>query len=65
MKYLLVAMVALFMVMEYAPAANALVCARGVHRAGCVTSRGTTVSVRRPGVTCRWVRGARVCHSRW
>jgi hypothetical protein len=24
------------MVMEYAPAANALVCARGVHRAGCI-----------------------------
>jgi hypothetical protein len=65
MKYLIVATVALFMVMEYAPAANALVCASGVHRAGCVTSRGTSVSVRRPGVACRWIRGARVCRSRW
>jgi hypothetical protein len=61
----LVATVAMFMVVEYAPAANALVCARGVHRAECVTSRGTSVSVRRPGVTCRWIRGARVCRSRW
>jgi hypothetical protein len=33
-KYLLIALTALF-IMEYAPAANAVVCARGVYRAGC------------------------------
>jgi hypothetical protein len=38
MRFLLVAIVALFMIMEYAPAANALVCASGVHRAGCVVA---------------------------
>lgn len=42
--------------------ANAVVCARGVHRAGCAGYRGAVV-VRHPvGVACRtvWVNGARV-----
>jgi len=41
--------------------ANAVVCARGVYRAGCVGPRGAAV-VRRPAVVCRtvWVNGARV-----
>jgi hypothetical protein len=47
MKYLLIALTALFIVMEYAPAANAVVCARGVYRAGCAGAGGAAV-VRRP-----------------
>ncbi len=41
--------------------ANAVVCARGVYRAGCAGPRGAAV-VRRPAVVCRtvWVNGARV-----
>jgi hypothetical protein len=42
--------------------ANAVVCARGVYRAGCAGYRGAVV-VRRPPVTaCRWiyVNGVRV-----
>ena len=41
--------------------ANAVVCARGVYRAGCAWTRGAAV-VRRPAVVCRtvWVNGARV-----
>jgi hypothetical protein len=49
MKYVLVALTALFIIMEYTPAANAAVCARGVYRAGCVGPRGAVV-VRRPAV---------------
>jgi hypothetical protein len=42
--------------------ANAVVCARGVHRAGCVGPSGRAVVVHRAPVRCRWVwvRGARV-----
>jgi len=41
--------------------ANAVVCARGVYRAGCAGHRGAVV-VRRPVVACRyvWVNGVRV-----
>jgi hypothetical protein len=41
--------------------ANAVVCARGVFRAGCVGPRGAVV-VRRPVVVCHmvWVNGVRV-----
>jgi hypothetical protein len=41
--------------------AKAVVCARGVYRAGCAGARGAVV-VRRPPVVCRtvWVDGARV-----
>jgi hypothetical protein len=54
MKYLFVALTALFIIMEFAPAANAVVCARGVYRAGCVGARGAAV-VRRPVVGRRAV----------
>ena len=42
--------------------ANAVVCAAGVHRAGCVGAHGAA-GVARPVVRCRWVvrAGARVC----
>ena len=41
--------------------ANAVVCARGVYRAGCAGARGAVV-VRKPAVVCRsvWVNGVRV-----
>ena len=41
--------------------ANAVVCARGVVRAGCANARGAVV-VRKPAVVCRtvWVNGAKV-----
>ena len=41
--------------------ANAVVCARGVYRAGCAGSRGAVV-VRKPAGVCRtvWVNGAKV-----
>jgi hypothetical protein len=41
--------------------ANAVVCARGVYRAGCAGARGAVV-VRRPVAVCRtvWVNGVRV-----
>ena len=41
--------------------ANAVVCARGVYRAGCAGYHGA-VAVRRPAVVCRyvWVNGVRV-----
>ena len=34
--------------------ASAVVCARGVYRAGCAEARGAVV-VRRPVAACRWV----------
>jgi len=46
--------------------ANAVVCARGVYRAGCAGARGAVVvrrpAVVRPAVVCRtvWVNGVRV-----
>jgi hypothetical protein len=41
--------------------ANAVVCARGVYRAGCAGTRGAVV-VRKPAVVCRsvWVNGVKV-----
>jgi hypothetical protein len=47
--------------------ANAMVCARGVYRAGCAGPRGAVVTPRpavvRPAaaVGCRWINGVRVC----
>jgi hypothetical protein len=45
--------------------ANAIVCARGVVRAGCAGPNGA-VAVRKPApvTTCRIVSGVRVCKSR-
>jgi hypothetical protein len=59
MKYLLSALTALFLFAYFAPDANAVVCARGVYRAGCVGPRGGVV-VRR-GPRCFWRGGVRVC----
>jgi hypothetical protein len=60
-KYVLITLTALFFVMESARAAKAVVCARGVYRAGCAGYRGAVV-VHRPAVVgCAWVRGVRVC----
>ena len=51
--------------------ANAVVCARGVYRAGCAGPHGAAVvrrpygyhgaAVYRPGVHCYWRAGVRVC----
>jgi hypothetical protein len=42
--------------------ANAVVCARGVYRAGCAGPRGAVVARRPVAVVCRtvWVNGVRV-----
>ncbi|HMM87769.1 hypothetical protein [Bradyrhizobium sp.] len=65
MRYLLIVASALFafgtaMTFESTDA-NAVVCARGVYRAGCAGARGAVV-VRKPAVVCRsvWVNGVRV-----
>jgi hypothetical protein len=62
MKYLLVAITALFIMMVHAPAANAAACAGGVYNAACVAGAYDVVVVRRPVVRrCVIVRGRRVC----
>ena len=60
MKKMLLGLFALGMFAAEIPAANAIVCARGVHHAGCVSARGGAV-VRRPAVRCYYRRGVRVC----
>ena len=57
MKYALLTLGVLFLLMASVPDASAVVCARGVYRAGCVGARGAVVVHR----GCRWVRGVRVC----
>jgi hypothetical protein len=59
-KYAGLALAALFILMASVPDASAVVCARGVYRAGCVGPRGAAV-VGRPVAGCTWVRGVRVC----
>lgn len=44
---------AAFMILQ-SSTASAVVCARGVYRAGCAGPRGAVV-VRRPVAACRWV----------
>jgi hypothetical protein len=46
MKFFALSMIALFWLMAAAPDANAVVCARGVYRAGCVGPRGAVVGHR-------------------
>jgi hypothetical protein len=54
MKYLLVALTALFAAMAYTPAANAAGCAGGVYNAACVAGAYDYVVVRRrPAVVVR------------
>lgn len=67
MKHIVLAALALFVLMATVPEASAVVCARGVYRAGCAGPRGVAV-VRRPAVVyhrpmagCAWVNGVRVC----
>ncbi|MGO8738143.1 hypothetical protein [Rhodoblastus sp.] len=60
MKQLVLGLFALAMFVAEIPTANAVVCARGVHRAGCASARGAAV-VRRPAVRCYYRRGVRVC----
>jgi hypothetical protein len=60
MKYLFLGLAAAFWFASEIPAAKAVVCARGVYRAGCAGPRGAVV-VRRPPVRCVWRAGVRVC----
>ena len=60
MKKLLLSLFALGMIVADIPAANAVVCARGVYRAGCAGPRGAVVT-RRPVVRCYYSAGVRVC----
>ena len=58
MKYLALSLTALFFLVASLPEASAVVCARGVYRAGCVGPRGAVVAHR--GVYGRtYVRGVR------
>jgi hypothetical protein len=70
MKYASLTFVALFMLIASVPEASAVVCARGVYRAGCAGPHGAVVAHRpvapvvRPGMGaagCAWVDGRRVC----
>jgi hypothetical protein len=57
MKYVISFLVVCAAMTIFAVDANAVVCARGVYRAGCVGPHGAVVVHR----GCRWVRGVRVC----
>jgi hypothetical protein len=58
MKYFVFGFMALFFLVASVPDASAVVCARGVYRAGCVGPRGAVVAHR--GVYGRtYVRGVR------
>jgi hypothetical protein len=71
MKKALLAMFALGMIVADMPTANAVVCARGVYRAGCAGPRGAVVAPARPVVVaprpvvvaphCYIRAGVRVC----
>ena len=62
MMYAVFAFTILFMSVGLITDAGAVVCARGVYRAGCVGPGGAAV-VHRPvaAVHCAWVAGRRVC----
>jgi hypothetical protein len=60
LKYLLLGAVALLFMSAEIPAANAVVCARGVYRAGCAGPRGAVVT-HRPAARCYYRAGRRVC----
>lgn len=62
MRLFVLAALALSLIVAIAPSdANAVVCAKGVFRAGCAGAHGAVV-VRKPVVVCRtvWVKGVRV-----
>jgi hypothetical protein len=62
LKYLFLGLAAVLWFASEIPPAKAVVCARGVYRAGCVGPRGAAV-VRAPVVhpRCFWRAGVRVC----
>jgi hypothetical protein len=60
MKKLLLSLFALGMIVADIPAANAVVCARGVRGAACAGPRGAVVAPR-PAVRCVYRAGVRVC----
>ena len=68
MRKALVALIAIASLTGTVAEANAVVCAKGLYRAGCAGPRGAVVAPRgaaavRPigAVACRWVNGVRVC----
>lgn len=74
MRYLALAILVLIVVMGSVFEVEAVVCARGVYRAGCAGPNGAVVTTHRPVVTtgravvapavragCAWVNGVRVC----
>ena len=52
MKYVLLGMLAALLVTTSVPEANAVVCASGVHRAGCVGPHGAVVAPRSHAAVC-------------
>jgi hypothetical protein len=46
---------------SFVPQADAVVCARGVYRAGCAGPHGAVVGHRAVVPGCAWVNGRRVC----
>jgi hypothetical protein len=60
MKYAVSCFMVCLAMTVFAADANAVVCARGVYRAGCVGAGGAAV-VHRPVAGCAWVNGRRVC----
>jgi hypothetical protein len=52
MKYVLLGMLAALLVTTSVPQANAVVCASGVHRAGCVGPHGAVVAPRSHAAVC-------------
>ena len=60
MKYAVSCFMVCLAMIVFAADANAVVCARGVYRAGCGGAGGAAV-VHRPVAGCAWVNGRRVC----
>jgi hypothetical protein len=54
-----VALLAVFI--SFVPQADAIVCARGVYRAGCAGPHGAVVGHRAVVPGCAWVNGRRIC----
>jgi hypothetical protein len=46
---------------SFVPEADAIVCARGVYRAGCAGPHGAVVAHRAVAPGCAWVNGRRIC----
>jgi len=61
MKCAAFAIVTLFVLMASMPDANAVVCAKGVVRAGCAGAGGAVVVTKPVVHGCAYVRGRRVC----